>query len=427
MTDPARYDLETPEGRAQAEAAAVNAAAAGSPTVKIGVVTPLSGPGDPTAGELSVRGAVIGAEYVLEHGGIKDGTQIELVVRNDQETVALDGGTMPRSAVGAFAKVALIDEVLAVLGPWHLRTADRTADAAERLGVPLFIESADPRVTANKRRMVFRTFTSIAERVPILVDFLAAHGMRRVSILAADTVFGLTCADTFEQAAAAAPGEPFDVQRFDFPQEATDDVRPELRKIQEFGPDVILNIGVIRSNHMILQQAAEVGLLPGTPMLATFQWPLRSADFWRQAGDAGNFLVWPASQFSPTWSGLTEIGHWFVRRYTEKYGMLPPDTALNTFTDVTIIAQALEAMDGPDVPSVADGCREQLVAMLESRAWNTWRGPVAFTRGDTHWHHSPPPVVLQQYQEVGQDISNLAIVYPPEHATHAYIRPGGPS
>lgn len=420
-------DLETPDGRAQAEAAAVNAAAAGSPTVKIGVVTPLSGPGDPVSGELSVRGAVIGAEYVREHGGIKGGTQIELVVRNDMETVALDGGTMPRSAIGAFAKVALVDEALAVLGPWHLRTAEHTAAAAERLGVPLFIESAHPLVTAKQRRMVFRTFTSIGERVPILVDFLAAQGMRRISVLAADTVFGLTCADTFERAAAQAPGEPFEIQRFDFPQETTEDLRPELRKVQDFAPDLILNIGVIRTNYLIINQAEEVGLLPGTPMMAPFQWPLRSGDFWRLAGPAGNHLVWPASQFSPLWSGLTEIGHWFVEHYLARYGTPPPDTALNTFTDVTIIAQALEALDGPAVPSVADGCREQLAAVLETRPWNTWRGPVSFTRGDTHWHHSPPPVVLQQYQEVGQDITNLAIVYPPEYANRDYIRPGGSS
>jgi branched-chain amino acid transport system substrate-binding protein len=270
--------------------------------------------------------------------------------------------------------------------------------------------------------MVFRTFTSIGERVPILVEFLAAHGMRRISILAGDTVFGLTCAETFEREAARTPGAPFEIQRFDFPQDGTEDLRPELRKIREFAPDLILNIGLIRTNYMIINQAEELGLLPGTPMMAPFQWPLRSADFWRQAGPAGNLLVWPASQFSPSWSGLTEIGHWFVDRYTEKYGTLPPDTALNTFTDVTIIAQALEALD---VPAVDNGCREQLVEMLESRSWNTWRGPVAFTRGDTHWHHSPPPVVLQQYQEVGQDLSTLAIVYPPEHATHDYIRPGG--
>ncbi|GIH05153.1 hypothetical protein Rhe02_32200 [Rhizocola hellebori] len=409
--------MDTPLARAQADAAATNAKVAGAPTIKIGIVTPLSGPGDPTAGELTVRGATIAADYIREHGGIHQGIQVELLVRNDQETVELDGGTMPRSAVGAFAKLAMVDEVLAAMGPWHLRYADYVADTAERIGVPLFVENAHPTITAKQRQYVFRTFTSMAERVPQLVSFIASQNMRRISILAANTVFGYTCADMLEAQLKALPGEPREIQRFDFDQETVQDLRPELFKIKDFAPDLFINVGVIRTNYLIINQAEEVGLLPGTPMMAPFQWPLRSSDYWRLAGDAGNYMVWPASQFSPTWSGLQPVGRWFVARYYEKYGMMPPDTAMNAFTDVTIIAQALEL-----VPTIS---RASLLYALEVGTFDTWRGKISFERGQAHWHHSPPPVVLQQYQAVGQDITNVPIVYPLRFQTHQYLRPGG--
>ncbi|WP_168222461.1 MULTISPECIES: ABC transporter substrate-binding protein [unclassified Micromonospora] len=387
----------------------------GAPTVTVGIVTPLSLPGDPTAGTLTARGALIGAEYVRDHGGIRDGLQFDFVVRDDQETVTLDGGTMPRSAVGALAKVAIVDRALAVLGPWHLRYTEEVADLADRIGVPLFIENAHPGVTAQKRRAVFRTFTSMAERAPVLIRFAADQGFRRVGLIHADTVFGRSAAALLTAELQAAE-EPMELYSVEFDQESTTDLRPQLREIQQWGPDVVINVGVVRTNHLIVQQAAEIGLLPEVPMLAPFQWPLRAPDYWKALGAHGLHLVWPATQFSPNWSGLTPIGRWFVDRYRDTYGTMPPDTALNAFTDITIIAQALRQADRVG--------RAELIDALEKGTFDTWRGPVSFTRGETHWHHSPPPVVLQQYQEIDQDISTVPIVYPPELRTAGYVRPG---
>ncbi|MFC4148126.1 ABC transporter substrate-binding protein [Micromonospora mangrovi] len=386
--------------------------------VTVGIVTPLSVPGDPTAGTLTVRGALIGAEYVRDHGGIRGGQQFEFVVRDDQETVALDGGTMPRSAVGAMAKVAIVDRALAILGPWHLRYTEEVAELADRIGVPLFIENAHPAVTAKKHRVVFRTFTSMAERAPVLIRFAADQGFKRVGLIHANTVFGKIAAGLLKAEVEAAP-ESMELHSIEFDQESTHDLRSELRAIQQWKPDVVINVGVVRTNHLIVRQAAEVGLLPDVPMLAPFQWPLRAPDYWKALGEHGLHMVWPATQFSPSWSGLTSIGRWFVDRYRTVYGTMPPDTALNAFTDITIIAQALEKAERVG--------REELIDALENGTFDTWRGPVSFQRGETHWHHSPPPVVLQQYQEMDQDISTVPIVYPPDLRTAAYARPGNPS
>jgi branched-chain amino acid transport system substrate-binding protein len=398
---------DTNEGRARALVAAVNAAAHPRAT-PVGILTPLTGPGDPVAGELIVRGACLGARYLRESGL----PEVRFALENDQATAAAEG--MQRSAVAGVAKLAMVDEVVALLGQWHLRTAPHVAATAELLGVPIFVENGHNTITAQRRRTVFRTYFSIADRMPMIISFLADHKMHRIGLVAPNTVFGAMLGDTV-QAVATGWDAPFEVLRFDFDQESTTDVRDELRRIKEYEPDVFVNCGVVRTNYMVINQAAEVGLLPGVPLLVTFPFPMRSQDYWRLAGPSGNLVMWPATYYRPSWPGLTDLGRWFTDQYLAEHGSFPPDNALNAFTDVTIIGQALAKAAQPTRPALLD--------TLEEHEFGTWRGPVRFTRGAEHWHHSPPEHVLMQYQRVGQDFDDAAVIYPPAARTAEYLSP----
>lgn len=399
--------MDTNESRARAQVSAANADA-GDDAALLGILTPLTGPGDPVAGELIVRGACLGATYLRETGL----PPVRLALVNDQDCAAAEG--MQRSAVAGLAKLAVVDEVLAVLGQWHLRTAEHVTRAAELLGVPIFVENGHNTITAKRRRTVFRTYFSIADRVPMIVEFLAEQKLLRIGLIAPNTVFGGMMADTLEQAAKAS-GNGFEVLRFDFDQESTTDVRDQLRGIRDFRPDVLVNCGVVRTNYMVINQAAEVGLLPGVQLLVMFPFPMRSEDYWRLAGAAGELVVWPATDYRPSWPGLTKIGRWFTERYVREFGSFPPDNALNAFTDVTVIGQALARTPRRS--------RRALLERLEGGTFDTWRGPVAFSRGEEHWHHSPPRFCLMQYQRPGQSLDEAAVIHPAAVRTHDYRPP----
>jgi branched-chain amino acid transport system substrate-binding protein len=401
---------ENHQDRARANVAEVNKLAGDRP-VRIGIITPLSGPGDPTAGELVVRGACLGAEYVREHGGVRGGRQIEFVLYNDQTTAAGEG--MARSSAAQMTKLALVDDVVAAVGQWHLRTTPWVVDVASRYDMPIFIENGHSHITAQKRRNVFRSYFSIADRVPVMLGFAASANLRRIGLLAADTVFGQMMADTLEEHGTTRHGMEF--LRFNFPQDDTADFTRELRAIRFYEPDLFINAGVIRTNYLIIQQATEIGLLPETPMMVTFGFPLRSGDFWRLSGEAGVGTMWPAMRYRPSWTGITEMGRWFIDRYVERYSSFPPDTALTHFTDVTIIAAAMDA-------ARSDG-REDLLDALEAMEFPTWRGAIRFDRGPAHWHHAAPEVVLLQYQKFEQTFDDSAIIYPPQAVTAAYLPP----
>jgi branched-chain amino acid transport system substrate-binding protein len=399
-TEPWRGDVE-----------AVKKAVAGRETVRIGVLTPLSPPGDPMAGTLIVRGARLGAEYIAEHGGIRGGKLVDLMVENDQATASYE--TMARSAVGGLGKLALLDEVLAVLGQWHLRAAPWVADAAARLGLPIFTEIGHNGLTRKKQATTFRTYFTVDDRMPLILDFLKLQGCRRVAIVAANTVFGLMFADALA-AHNASGGYGFEIKRIEFDQETTFDLTGQLEEVKRFRPDFIFNGGVVRTNYLLLNQAYDLGLFPAIPMMVTFPFPLRSDDYWRLAGEKGNFMVWPATPYRPSMAGLTEIGRWFTERYLKLYGSFPPDNALSSFTDVTILGQALD--------HARSETREALIEALESQAFDSWRGPIEFKRGAEDWHHSPPPVVLMQYHKVGQSFDEAPTIYPPEARSAEFVR-----
>ena len=304
-----------------------------------------------------------------------------------------------------------------------VRTMDGIANAGDKVleepvldGLPTDIGAAT-RAGAGTLALTqsgfFRTYFTIADRAPLMIDFLATVGLRRIAILAGDTVFGLSTANELERYGQAERGMEF--LRFDFSQESVTDIRAELEQVREWAPDAIINAGLIRTNYLFLNQAAELGLRPSVPMMVPFGFPMRSKDFWHFAGPAGIGILWPATQYRPSWTGLTDIGRWCIDRYVERYNDFPPDTILNSFTDVTLVAQALDVAGSDD--------RDDLIDALESREWVIWRGPVRFERGEEFWHHDSPQLVIWQYQEVGQKFDDAANVYPPERMTRPYKTP----
>lgn len=382
---------------------------AGEGSLPVGILTPLSLPGDPTAGELCVRGAVLGARYAAEHG---IGPGIRLVLANDQ--VGADLEHMSRTAVGGLAKLAFLDGVSALIGQWHLRTAPAVAEVAEQIGLPTFIENGHNTVNIG-RRHIFRTYFSIADRAPLMAGFVRERGWKRVALVAADTVFGQMLADTLEQELGKTV-DGVQVLRIDFEQDGVTDLDAQLRAVADFGPDLLLNAAVVRTNYMVIASAVAAGVLPGVPMMACFPFPMRSQDYWRLAGEAGAGVVWPATRFSPDWPELSPVGRWFVDHYQREFGSAPPDNSLNAFTDVVILAQAAEAADSTG--------REELQNALENGVFDTWRGPVGFSWSEATGHHDTPEIVLMHYRETGDAAQDAVVVWPPESATGAYRHPG---
>ncbi|NIL65042.1 ABC transporter substrate-binding protein [Salinispora arenicola] len=266
----------------------------------------------------------------------------------------------------------------------------------------------------QRRRNVFRAYFSIADRVPVMLDFAATQGMRRVGLIASDTVFGQMMADTLVRYGTERHGMEF--LRFDFPQDDTDNFTEQLKGIQQFEPDLFINGGVVRTNYLIIEQQ-RAGHPAGHPDDGDLRFPAAVGGLLAPLG-AGRRRHYVAGDALPTVvaGSHRRRAYWFIDRYSTRYGSFPPDTALTHFTDVTVIARAVAA---------SSGSRADVLDALERMSFDTWRGPIRYERGAEHWHHAAPELVLLQYQRLGQTSMRSAIIFPRTEATAPYRAPGG--
>src|SRR5262245_63850664 len=229
--------------------------------VKIGVLTPLSPPGDASAGQFIVRGAKLGAEDVNARGGVLGGRKIELVIEDDSGT--------PEKGASGIRKLASQDQVVAVVGQFHSSVMMAVQTLAEQFKVPVFSTQASARgITEKHLTYTFRTHVIDPDRVQLWNRWIKERGFKRVALIAENTDYGVGLGEETK-----AQFKSMDVRAelktiiFD---RAVVDLTPQMLEIKNWKPDVVLNGGIGTPTYLIIKQAYDVGLLPAVPMLVSY-------------------------------------------------------------------------------------------------------------------------------------------------------------
>jgi branched-chain amino acid transport system substrate-binding protein len=355
-------------------------------TVKIGLEIPLSPPGDPAAGQLIRRGADLAVEYVnTVSGGILGGRKIEIVVQ--------DSHGQPEAGVAGYRKLATEDKVIGVTGFFHSSVNIAVNEVAREIGVPtLATQASAADITAKHYDQAFRTHAIDALRVEAFLDFFKQQGYKRVSLVAETTDYGIGITEeTEKQIARDKVG--IEVQKIAFDHAATD-LTPQLLQVKAFKPDVIVNIAVGQPVDLMIDQAETIGLLPATPMLISYDAPVRP-QFWQLHAKNGNGIYFVA-YYSPK-EKLSDIGEWFAKAYQAKFSEPPIYSSLNGFGDVMILAEAADAAKSTEPKA--------MVQALETGSFKSWAvDPVRFPRADgPFWHNWAPPILILHYTQPNQD------------------------
>lgn len=372
--------------------------------IKIGVLTPLSPPGDYGGGQLIVRGAKLGAEYVNSKGGVLGGKKIELVIEDDAGT--------PEKGVAGYRKLVTQDEVVAVIGQYHSSVMNAVNDLAEQFGVPVFSTQASARILTEEHFVTtFRTHAIDPDRVRVWLNFIKEMGYQRIALLAENTDYGI---GLIEETKNLAPqqGLSLELKSIVFDR-GTVDFTPQLLEVKAWKPDLLINIGVGNAAYLIIKQSADIGLFPATPMLVSYDAPVRP-EYWENVGEKGNYLLY-ISYYHPKMR-TTDLGEWFKKAYEAQYKEPPVYSAFNGFGQINILAEALELAQST---KPAD-----LIAALEKGKFTSWNGSVTFTRGEgPYWHQWSPPLLILQYTQPNQPYERATILYPPEMKTGDYTAP----
>ena len=386
-------------GAAIALLAVALTARAADPIV-IGLEIPLSPPGDPIAGQLIRRGGELAIDYINgPMGGVLGDRKAELSVQDSQ------GRT--ESGVAAYRRLVSEDHAVAVTGFFHSSVNLAVNEVAKELGVPTIATQASASdITGKHYDIAFRTHVIDPVRVSAWLDFIKRKGFKRIAMLAETTDYGIGLAQETEK---QSKEEKLDLQlqilTFDH---ASTDLTPILLQVKAFHPDLVINIGVGQPMDLMIEQAATLGITPQTPMLISYDAPIRP-QFWQLHPKTGSGLYFIA-YYSPK-QQLSDAGEWFAKAYEAKYNESPVYSSLNGFGDVIIIAQAVEKAKSTDPAA--------LIKALETDNFNSWTAAsVTFPRAEgVFFHNWSPPVLILQYTAANQDWKDASIVV--EHAGSA--------
>lgn len=171
-------------GPVPGQGAPVRGATLGAGPVKVGLLLPLSGPGQGAVAAQSMRNA---AELALADF---PGADIELLVKDDRGTP--DGA---RQAAGE----AIDEGAELIVGPLLAGSVQAAAGVARQAGKPMVAFSSDAGVAA---RGVYLLSFLVQEEVERIVSFAAARGRRSIAALIPETTYGSVVDAAFREAAA---------------------------------------------------------------------------------------------------------------------------------------------------------------------------------------------------------------------------------
>ncbi len=370
--------------------------------VKIGVLTPLSPPGDAAAGQFIVRGAKMAMEDINARGGVLGGRKIEVVVEDDSGT--------PEKGAAGFRKLATQDQVTAVIGQFHSSVMAAVQVLAEQFQIPVFATQASARsITEKHLNYTFRTHVIDPDRCQLWTRWVKERSFKRVALITENTDYGMGLVEETKKAfASMLPGAELKTVIFD---RAVVDLTPQMLDIKNWKPDVILNGGVGTPVYLIIKQAYDVGLYPAVPMLVSYDVPVRP-EYWKTLGDKGNFISFIV-YYHPTMK-LTPRGAAFRKRYMEQFKEEPIYGAFNAYAQVSLLADAINAAKSEK--------GEDLVKALLNNKFEGWNGSVTFSRGEgPYWQQWTPPMLVTQYTRSEMPFSEVKIVFPPELKTGEWM------
>jgi len=373
------------------------------PTVlKIGVITPLSPPGDYVSGKLILQTAQLFVEWKNGQGGVA-GKKLELV----QADQTLD----PTVAISALQRMVTSDKIVGLVGPWESGVALPVAGATEKTPVIMFVTySWADAITKNHYKYVFRNGVYNSLIAGQSVDYFKYAGWKNIAVIVEESPYGYGQQDSLKY---WAPIKYPDVQ-FTFISAAMGkaDYSAELSKVK--GMDPLPDALVIHMNvphaFVVGKQAVEMGLTTAGMKIYFGNdcptWDPKS--FWELMGEGGVDTIFP-TYYSPAME-LTPTGQQFLDAYKAKYGTMPFIALFWYWDSLRILSEAIEKTGATDPDTLAK--------YIENINIEGTTGTVKFENdpdpNSMLWHQWIGQTQYNfQFTEFQQEASNAKQVYPP--------------
>jgi branched-chain amino acid transport system substrate-binding protein len=273
---------------------------------RIGVVLPLSHPGDSVAGGNILRTAQLWAEWINGRGGV-DGQRVALEVYDDKNSLETGAKGVATAITKAGCSV--------ILAGWDSSIVLGEMEEAHRLGTPFFVSYAwSSEITQKSYPEVVRIGPNLDQLATAFSPFMKARGYATVAIVEDDTAYSKGLGNGIRDAATAAgiTAETVVYKR------DSHDLRPQLKGLIARKPDALIVAGVVAPGlTLAITQARALGYRDDILL----GWDFVDDAFWKATGKQGTGVMWPT--FSAPSLHLTNVGLTFKHLYQKRYKHTP--------------------------------------------------------------------------------------------------------
>ncbi|HKE32794.1 MAG TPA: ABC transporter substrate-binding protein [Candidatus Angelobacter sp.] len=351
-------------------------------TVKIGVITSLTG-SQAAFGEAHKKGYAIALDEINAKGGVL-GKKVELDFYDDQ--------SKPDQAVQGVSKLVDQDSVPMLLGSYSSESTKAIIGPVTKSEIPLIIPTATAdNVMDSHSAWVFRICAGANDYARTTIAFLKANGApKTIAIVYENTNFGQANKSAMMAEAEKAGMKLVAVESY---EAKSPDYKAVLQRVKAANPDVIYFCSYLLDATTLMRQSQEIDLNPkyytsaGTGFAA--------AEFPTEKGAGKNAeYTFSVSQWLPEvpWAGSKEFDAEFFKRY----GSHPAYHAIQAYAALKVAAQAINNAKSTDSTKIRDAIKNLNLPM-------TPFGPVKFDANGQNQH----TVLITQVQG-----GKYKVVYP---------------
>ena len=306
-----------------ASAMLISAAQAQAPTVKIGLIQPLTG-SVADDGTADVNGEKLAVEERNARGGVL-GRQIELAIE--------DGQCKPAISVNAAEKLIQRDKVVALSGAFCSSATLAVMPVAENNKLPLITGvSSNPQLTEKGNHWFFRADENDALLAKAFAKILTQQmHLKKVAYVAVNDDFGRGAVDQFEKAMTELGATTAMKEYF---EHGTTDFYTLLAKLKASGADGVFMATETQDGSIFVKQKAEFGL--DLKVFGVGSWA--TDDFITLAGSASEG-IYAAVPYAYTMT--TPENKAFVETYKARYKGNPGEYSVAGYNVINILVDAI--------------------------------------------------------------------------------------
>ncbi|GAC1445966.1 MAG: ABC transporter substrate-binding protein [Pyrinomonadaceae bacterium] len=372
---------------------ACNGGNANSDTIKIGVITSLTG-SQAAFGEAHKNGYQLALDQINAKGGVL-GKKLALDFYDDQ--------SKPDQAVQGVSKLVDQDRVPVLLGSYSSESTKAIIPTVTQKQIPLLIPTATAdNVMDSKSPFVFRLCAGAGDYAKATSAFLKANGdPKTMAIVYENTNFGQSNSKAMVETAKAAG---VNVVANESYEAKSSDYKALLQRVKQTNPDVIYFCSYLLDAGTLMRQSREVGLNPKYYTSAGTGFAAAEFPTEKGAGKNAEYTI-SVSQWLPEakWAGSKE----FDAEYFKRFNSHPAYHAMQAYAALQTVAQAMNNAKSTDSTAIRDAIKNISLP-------DTSFGPIKFDATGQNQH----PVLITQVQG-GQ----YHVIYPADAADTKVIIP----